>query len=189
MASPLPGCFNGGMHARYYTGIGSRQTPPEVLTLMERLGEALAHLGYTLRSGGATGADSAFERGCDAAGGAKQIFVPWNGYNGRRTGPTTFVGVCPRALELAARLHPAWHRCPDRARALHARNGYQVLGPSLDAPTSFVLCWTKGGSGAGGTGQALRVAAHHGIPVRDLGNPDTLAGAKQWLRALSRPQA
>jgi len=35
----------------------------------------------------------------------------------------------------------------------------------------------------------VRGEHHHGIPVRDLGNPDTLAGAKQWLRALSRPQA
>ena len=48
---------------RFYTGIGARRTPPEVLALMTRAAFALLKRGYVLRSGHAIGADSAFERG------------------------------------------------------------------------------------------------------------------------------
>ena len=30
-------------------------------------------------------------------------------------------------------------------QALHTRNVFQVLGPSLDSPAEFVLCWTADG--------------------------------------------
>ena len=56
---------------RSYAGIGSRKTPPHVLAAMTQIAEALAERGYILRSGGAGGADSAFEKG---AGSAKKSF-------------------------------------------------------------------------------------------------------------------
>jgi hypothetical protein len=158
-----------------YAGIGSRETPQDILLLMQDLAVYLAGEGYTLRSGGAGGADTAFERGCDGAGGPKQIFLPWNGFSGRYAtssfGTDThgvFAGVGPQALALAEQFHPAWKRCSRGARTLHARNGYQVLGPRLDDPVEFVLCWTPRGSGSGGTGQALRIARDRGIRVYDL---------------------
>ena len=49
----------------YYAGIGSRETPGLMLGAFARIGEFLAKKGYTLRSGGADGADTAFEVGCD----------------------------------------------------------------------------------------------------------------------------
>ena len=55
-----------------YAGIGSRRTPPELLDEMEVLGRQLAIADYVLRSGGAKGADSAFERCCDAVKGVKE---------------------------------------------------------------------------------------------------------------------
>ena len=57
----------------YYAGIGARKTPNHVLKYMELQGKLLAEKGYILRSGGAKGADSAFERGCDFVGGPKQF--------------------------------------------------------------------------------------------------------------------
>ena len=45
---------------------------------------------------------------------------------------------------------------------------FQVLGSSLDSPAEFVLCWTADGEASGGTGQALRIAASHGVPVFNL---------------------
>lgn len=72
---------------RAYAGIGSRRTPPEVLGRMRRVAERLDARGYTLRSGGADGADSAFADGATD----KEIFLPWRGFNGVesvRTGPT-----------------------------------------------------------------------------------------------------
>ena len=47
----------------YYTGIGSRETPNEILDRMTRLGSWFSELDWVLRSGGAEGADRAFERG------------------------------------------------------------------------------------------------------------------------------
>ena len=57
----------------YYAGVGSRETPLDVLKTMWKIGNYLATKGYTLRSGGAKGADTAFENGCDSVIGSKEI--------------------------------------------------------------------------------------------------------------------
>jgi len=49
---------------------------------MRRCATRLELLGYTLRSGGANGADTAFEEGCCR----KELYLPWPGFNGRRIG-------------------------------------------------------------------------------------------------------
>jgi hypothetical protein len=48
--------------SRTYTGIGARRTPSDVLDLMHSLAMRLSG-GWVLRSGGADGADRAFEEG------------------------------------------------------------------------------------------------------------------------------
>ena len=157
-----------------YAGIGSRQTPPEVLSYMERMGSRLNHLGFTLRSGGANGADSAFEIN---VGPNKEIFLPWDGFNDRNTvykGLTVpFSGASADLYLLAESIarenHPNWEACKRGARAMHVRNVAQVLGADLLTPSLFVVCWTPNGSGSGGTGQAIRIARKYGIPVYDLG--------------------
>jgi ribA/ribD-fused uncharacterized protein len=153
-----------------YAGIGSRETPVEVLETMRKIAAFLAGKGYTLRSGAAPGADSAFEQGAVSVGGKTEIWVPWRGFNGRRSAlvPT------PEAFALAEQHHPAWAACKQGAKALHARNGHQVLGASLRDPVEFIVCWTKGGTGAGGTGQALRIARSLDIEVYDLGGSGEL---------------
>lgn len=67
---------------KMYAGVGSRKAPQEVLGLMERIARRLAVLGWMLRTGGAEGADQAFERGARAGGGTAEVFLPWPGYNG-----------------------------------------------------------------------------------------------------------
>lgn len=146
---------------KYYAGIGSRETPPRVLAKMTAIAQDLAAQGYILRSGAAEGADSAFEAG---AGDAKEIWIPWRGFQNH---PSRLVPSLA-AFEMAARFHPAWERCSRGARALHARNCHQVLGADLATPVEFVVCWTKDGRASGGTGQAIRIAQHHGIPVQFL---------------------
>ena len=56
----------------YYAGIGSRSTPSSILSIMTILGKTLAQNGYILRSGGAEGADKAFEIGCNEVSGMKE---------------------------------------------------------------------------------------------------------------------
>lgn len=136
---------------KVYAGIGSRETPDHILDLMNSLAIELQSRGFTLRSGGAAGADTAFERG---AGIRKEIYRPED--------------ASSAALSLAERFHPNWSRCSYQAKLLHARNGYQVLGRDLNSPVRGVICWTKDGKASGGTGQAIRIAEYHRIPVFNL---------------------
>lgn len=161
-----------------YTGIGSRQTPADILTGVSRIAERLAMKGWTLRSGAAWGADSAFERGCDAAKGKKEIFLPWRYFNSRES---EFQTVSQEAMEIAAKHHPAWHRCDSFARRLHGRNVYQVLGFDLKTPTNVVICWTQDGQLVGGTATALRIADDHDIPIINFGEPQTRALASMGV--------
>jgi hypothetical protein len=158
---------------RPYTGIGSRRAPSDVLSLCERLAERLARLGWTLRSGHAPGCDQAFERG---AGMAAEVYLPWPGFESGEPIQTPHVLERPdgRAYPAARAHHPHWDLVSRAARDLHARNVHQVLGRDLAGPSRFVVCWTPDGSldgsgpDSGGTGQALRVAQAHGVPVLNL---------------------
>ena len=160
---------------RIYAGVGSRSTPPDILDLMERIAEAMARRGWTLRSGAAAGADGAFENGAERAGGPREIWLPWDGFNGRTADGATRVGRnSARNRDRARQCHPAWHTLSDGAQKLMVRNVHQVLGPEPGSspPADVMLCWTPDGAAGGGTGLAVRLARRHGIPVVDLGTVD-----------------
>lgn len=149
-----------------YAGIGSRDTPADVLQDMFNAAAYLASINFTLRSGAADGADTAFEMGCDSQNGPKEIFLPWPGFNGSKE---VCIPIPNAAFEIAAKYHPNWGRLRQPVRNLMARNALQILGPNLNQPADFVLCWTPMGSGSGGTGQAIRHARAIGVPVFDMG--------------------
>lgn len=135
--------------AKFYAGIGSRSTPPEILAKMRELGARAAAKGWILRSGGAIGADRAFESGARSVGGSQlQIFFADD--------------ATDEAIALAAQHHPNWGACSEYAKKLHGRNSQIILGQSLDQPVQFVLYWTPAGK-TGGTGQALRLCKALGI--------------------------
>lgn len=158
----------GRMAMKYYAGIGSRSTPPQVLERMETLARALAKNGWWLRSGHAPAADQAFERG---AGGQAEIFMPWKSFeDGVPVSGKWYDRPTKEAIALAGKFHPNWVWLTQSVRLLMARNSHQVLGYDLQTPVTFVVCWTPQGSGGGGTGQALRIARHHDIPIYDLAN-------------------
>jgi hypothetical protein len=154
--------------SNYYAGIGSRSTPTEIQTLMTEIARKLAAIGYILRSGHADGADLAFEKG--AAPNA-DIYLPSPGFNSHHPITSqTYHQPTQAAIELAQEYHPAWARCGNYARRLHARNMHQILGLNLDTPVRFVICWTPDGQASGGTGQAIRLATALSIPVFNLAN-------------------
>ena len=166
---------------RFYAGIGARATLPEILSLMTRAAFALNKRGYVLRSGHAIGADSAFERG---AGRDAQIFLPVAGWRGSPSAlhPDTLCAeLWGRARTIAAAHHPAFTGLSAFVQALHTRSVFQVLGCSLESPAEFVLCWTADGEASGGTGQALRIAVSHGVPVFNLQRPRTRAHVERHL--------
>ena len=156
-----------------YGGVGSRETPVPVLAEMRRLASDLAYAGWSLRSGGADGADTAFEKGHRDAkkGQGLEVFLPWPGYN-LREGITLKREKMVEAMRIAAPLHPAWFRCSYGAKKLHARNVAIMLGIELDQAVAAVVCWTKDGGPTGGTGMAMRIAEARGIPIFNLWTPE-----------------
>lgn len=153
--------------AKIYAGIGSRETPLEILEVMTSLATILAGAGWTLRSGGAPGADTAFEKGAAHVSGPTEIFLPWSGFENHTS---LYSSPTPAALDLAKKHHPAWDKLSGPAKKLMGRNSHQVMGADLQTPVDVVICWTPGGGMSGGTSQALRIALDHGIPIINLAN-------------------
>lgn len=169
---------------RIYAGIGSRETPPEVLSLMTQLAGRLEQEGWLLRSGGAPGADTAFELGV-ADPRNRAIYLPWPGFQGKQPGSGFYdaqrLPGWQGALATVNQYHPAPDRLSRGGRALMARNAMQVLGPDLSRPADLIVAWTPEGRISGGTGQALRMAQDQGIEIRNLGNPAVLESAMRYL--------
>ena len=173
-----------------YAGIGSRKTPVKVREWMEKIAEELAKAGWTLRSGAAEGADQAFERGCDRAGGRKEIDLPWPGFQDREPdGRSVFVRHGRTAQRIAQLHYTRWPSASQAVRKLMARNTCQVLGDvdgAGEVPVDVVIGWTLGGRGGGGTGQAYRVAEGRNIPRVDLALGVGAAKEIPWLQEVLR---
>lgn len=180
---------------KIYTGVGSRQTPPGICKLMVLIAGLYAARGWTLRSGGADGADLAFESGCDLANGVKEVYLPWARFNGntsRLTSPITtetlsavaddeyghpiFRGKSPRQLRELLRSGSK----QGAILKLMCRNAMQVWGGQMHTPAAKLICWTRDGcscheersEATGGTGQAISFATMGGIPVDNLALPE-----------------
>lgn len=130
-----------------YAGIGSRKADDQQLALATKAAKYLNEKGYTLRSGGAEGMDTAF-----AAGAIEPIILrPHH--------------ASEEAMAIAERLHPAWHFCTKKyVRQLLARNVQIILGKDLDDPVDFVLFWCPDPT-SGGTSMGLKVAKENNIPI------------------------
>jgi hypothetical protein len=149
-----------------YAGIGARDTPKEMLDKIEIISANLSPYKFTLRSGGARGADTAFEKYAER----KEIYLPWNGFNNKWSDNKDIfrIPVNYRSQELVETYHPAPNKLKPSARLMMARNNHQVLGKDLNSPSLFILCWTKDAKDIGGTSQAIRIARDHKIPVYNL---------------------
>lgn len=155
---------------------------------MEDIAFKLAQKGYILRSGAAGGADTAFEDGAkyyaeqiDERITLAQIYIPWASFATYDEYYKDWYKVLDRmtkkaeAYQLASETHPAWDKCSKRAKALHARNTFQILGSNLNNPSSFLICWAqvdKHGNIRGGTATAWNLAKAHNVPCFNLYNED-----------------
>lgn len=160
---------------KYYTGVGSRKTPEDVLELMERIAIHLKNLGYILRSGGADGADTAFEKG---AGDLKEIYIPWKNFNGNKS---ILYNPSQKAMSIAEKFHSAWDKLKPAVKKIMARNSHQVLGFDLQGPSKYVICWTQDGRKIGGTAQAIRIAESYRIPIFNLGKTENTEYIQECL--------
>jgi hypothetical protein len=180
---------------RTIAGIGSRETPTNIQSVMIKLGYALAEQGRILHSGGAEHADKPFQEGVESfcrkqninACERQKIFIPKDNFKGLKAdeqrGIVNFENTdnYNNAVRMAAEFYltkssteetlKSW---PHWMKGYMGRNCYQILSEDLVSPVSAVICWTKDGSldgskrSSGGTGQALRLAKYHKIPVFNL---------------------
>ena len=168
-----------------YAGIGARATPNHILNIMKDLASKLEGQGYLLRSGGAKGADAAFESGIINPSN-KQIYLPGQSFNQRFAGQRGIIDATKlpnwqQAIQTINQFHPAPERLSDFARNLMARNAMQVLGGSMNQPAKMVVAWTPGGEVVGGTGQALRMANAYQIHIRNLGDQRVLDNVQRYI--------
>lgn len=175
----------------HWTGVGSRETPPEVADLMRRIASGLTKVGGILRSGGATGADSAFESGVPDPS-KKEIFLPYRGF--QRNPSKLFGDPTPESIEWARKAHPYFDKMKPGSFAYqaHARNAHQVLGQDCKTKTAFVVCWTPDGAEnaeqshstdvTGGTRTAIVIAEMNGVPVFNLARPDALHRLQTYVK-------
>lgn len=174
------------------TGIGSRKTPGPILRLMTLVGAWCLKNGIFVRTGHADGADYAFEQGAKTN---TILYLPWYGFNSNLPYLTKHIVVWDdvlieprkRAMANVERHHPAPHKLRQGAKKLMARNYFQLAGSRVSPNWSnAVVCWTPGAKAGGGTGQAIRLADIHDVPVLDLGGlkkPEdwTLEDVTEWI--------
>jgi hypothetical protein len=161
---------------KYYTGIGSRKAPQEIIELGSDIGVILEEKDYVGRSGNADGMDQSFKAKLKDPNNF-QDFLPWPKFNGATT---KMQNIPFAAYEMAAKYHPKWQWLKMSVRNLMARNCQQILGENLDNPSEFVLCWTPDGASSGsetsqetgGTGQAIRIASDYNIPIYNFFRKD-----------------
>jgi hypothetical protein len=166
---------------KYYTGLGSRTSPPDILELMTRTARWLRGQGWTLRSGHAQGADRAFELGAESD---SVIYLPWknfgqNPYNDDQGMPvlgtaitistddpiTNYRHLAELGIRRGTTTVQSW------IKLLHGRNAWQIQGHAATPDLSkFALCWCPvvRGEPQGGTATAVKLAVHHKIPVFNL---------------------
>ena len=154
--------YTTGQKTMTYAGIGSRETPAEVLILMTKAAKWLEAKGYKLQTGKTfgnreEGADKAFSDGTNN----KELFGP--------------EAANEKTIAIAKEMHPAPQHLKEGGLKLMARNTNQVFGVKLDTPVDFVLFYaeeTKGIRPKGGTGQAVEMARLKGIPTINMANSD-----------------
>jgi len=153
---------------KYYTGIGSKDTPQAELARMEKIGSFLGDLGYVLRTGDAVGAERAFEQG---ALNTKALVQKWRS-------DTSYFPLPEWATEKASEV--CWEKPLERMKAFQisrvTQRVFQVFGDSVDIqhPVDFVVYWSLSDplspltDSEGDLRYTVRVAHKAGIPTYNL---------------------
>ncbi len=176
---------------KYYTGVGSRQTPFYILYMMSEIAIILEKKGYVLRSGCATGADAAFEDVLEDPKNNAEIYIPNKGFPFKmgtifknhyiipeeRFG-TGIDGLYCKATRLIHNydIHKGWKYCKPHIMKLHNRNMFQVLGIDLKSKSDFNVCYTRGKEllytdttrDTGGTGTSINASDIYKVPLFNL---------------------
>ncbi len=176
---------------KYYTGVGSRETPLYIMYMMAQLAQIFEKKDWILRSGCATGADAAFEDSLLNPHISTEIYVPNKGFSKKmgtihknyyiipkEINGTAFESKYREAMRMLMEenMHKAWKHCAENIMDLHNRNMFQALGKDLQTPSKFLVCYTNNREksyeetdiNTGGTATAINVASKKGIEIFNL---------------------
>jgi hypothetical protein len=189
-----------------YTGIGSHETPDDILILMRRIGYIMAMKGVALRTGEADGADRAFYKGV----------VDANKIHRVKFKNEVFVADSPKEYhcvndivnifssdlmstapiqgfrETAVRIRGSWDNLSYFGAMRHIRNVAQVLGVDGNSPSRGMICWAKPVNPPkmtdtqiryveGETNTAYCTAILHNIPVYNLHDMEDRMYFEDWV--------
>lgn len=183
------------MTKKYFTGVGSRETPTDVLSIMRKYSKIMALKGWSFRSGGADGADTSFENGWRDAYAENdsvpngEIYLPWSGFNSRSKEGVNCILLTDRKIIEQAQLlikeiHPAFSKLTRGALALHTRNVFQVLGADLQTPSQGLIGYAaldSKGEPKGGTRTAIKLAEKYSVKVRNLAKEEDFEFIKEFV--------
>jgi hypothetical protein len=159
--------------------IGSRETPSEILSQLTVISEFFAKNKWTLRTGGAVGADDAglmgFKKVKDST---VELYLPWQGYNEHYNG----ILWSQENWNEASKHHPVWDELSLNSKIFHSRNIAIALGVTNQVFTDVVICWTLEGEEKGGSAMVIKLAKLHKIPLFNLGNKMGLTKLRKWCK-------
>ena len=170
------------MNKKYFSAVGKITTPP---TVKDRIVEELKKyvtFGYILRSGGAKGADTIFAQTYMEMGGKVEIYLPWNGYNGKFLGhdyinQNCCIMVTPEAFNIAYELDEKWNERTEATKVLDARNVHIYCGFKIgkEPLSDFVVYFDDHPENKdSGTQRGLKVADKFKIPKINLYHYDII---------------
>ena len=154
---------------KYVTVIGSRHITVQEERKLRNMAKHYHDLGYTLRSGGADGADSVVNEFKN-----KEVYLPWNFFNNLEHDGVNFIELSriPNSLEAiraAKRIHPAPHKLTMASEKLHGRNYFQVFGQNgIASELVLFVADEVDGEVCGGTRTAVMLAREAGIKTINL---------------------
>ncbi len=125
---------------RYYTAVGSRDTPKEYFSSMANLSRRLRELGWVFRSGKADGADAIFQVGAQTAmkadleGKYGEVYKAWKSFN---TNPNSLL---PFETESGYKLYNWWDICvEDKALIAKAEEIVSEIHPFWKAEKDAIV--------------------------------------------------
>jgi hypothetical protein len=162
-----------GCRVKVYAGIGSRKTPITILKEIEKISKSLADNNWILRSGGAIGADTAFENGCKNSDNYTnnsnicEVFLAKPNYNDVDDYAPYTMEDWADSMDIAAKHHPVFYKLNYYIKCLHARNVMIILGADLHTPADLVIAYYNPELNSG-TKFGSKLATVYGVPVVNM---------------------
>lgn len=165
----------------YWTGVGARYLKSWYQhRLLTRIAYAIStnNQKSVLRSGKASGSDTAFQLGVELCEGEAEIYIPWKLFENEEVSNKYDISLSSldsklvnEAWDLVKQVHPYPSSLSPGAIKLHTRNVFQVLGKDLNTPSRFLLACAENdydGNLLGGTNTAWQVAKLFNVPHKNL---------------------